>query len=116
MKLAHGQALRAVSDSLVHGVLGGWCWVNVILLGKEEWTGVRMAQVILCCLMAAGMDVDHMIEARSLSIKVKGGETGTVAISEMPTVSALATIFLWAVGWCWINEFSKYPRLLEITS
>ena len=78
MKLAHGQALRAVSDSLVHGVLGGWCWVNVILLGKEEWTGARMAQVILCCLMAAGMDVDHMIEARSLSIKVKGGETGTV--------------------------------------
>lgn len=66
----HGVALRAVSDSVVHGVVGGWCWMNVLLVTQEEWNGVRVLQIILCAAMAAGMDLDHMIEARSLQIKV----------------------------------------------
>ena len=69
-KLPHGRALRAVCDSLVHGVVGGWCWVNVLLVTQAEWNGARLLQVALCVAMAAGMDLDHMIEARSLQIVV----------------------------------------------
>ena len=74
MKLRNGAALRAVSDSLVHGLVGGWSWVNVLLLtegGGEgvTWT-IRILQVVLCVGMATAIDLDHMIEARSFSIKV----------------------------------------------
>ena len=72
LKLTYGVAMRAVSDSLVHGVVGGWSWVNVLLLTGAEgltWTE-RALQVALCVGMATAIDLDHMIEARSLSIKV----------------------------------------------
>lgn len=69
-KLPHGQALRAVTDSLVHGLVGGWCWANVLLVTQVDWSGARLLQVALCVAMAAGMDLDHMIAARSLQIKV----------------------------------------------
>ena len=69
-RLFQGTALRAATDSLVHGVVGGWCWVNVILVLGEEFTAVRMLQIATCIAMATGIDLDHFIEARSLSIKV----------------------------------------------
>ena len=70
-KLFHGIALRAATDSLVHGVVGGWCWVNVILVLGEEFTALRMLQIAICIDIATGIDLDHFIEARSLSIKVR---------------------------------------------
>ena len=66
----HGSSLRAVSDSLVHGIVGGWCWINVLLVTQAEWSWVNLGQVILCVTMAAGIDLDHMIEAGSFNIKV----------------------------------------------
>ena len=78
-KLHHGVALRAVSDSLVHGVVGGWSWVNVLLLNSAIASGVEgtswtigVLQVALCVGMATAIDLDHMIEAKSFSIKVHG--------------------------------------------
>ena len=71
LKLAEGVALRAISDSLVHGVVGGWSWVNVLLLNRQGLTSTAgMIQVALCVGMATAIDLDHMIEARSLSMKV----------------------------------------------
>lgn len=70
-RLSQGQAVRAVSDSLVHGVVGGWCWFNVLLVTQVKWNWAKLIQVVLCVAMATGMDLDHMIEARSLSIKVR---------------------------------------------
>ena len=75
-KLRHGVALRAVSDSLVHGIVGGWSWVNVLLFNSASgvngtsWT-TRILQVALCVGMAISIDLDHMIEAKSFSIKVQ---------------------------------------------
>lgn len=75
-KLRHGVALRAVSDSLVHGVVGGWSWVNFLLLNSASgvdgtsWT-IRILQVALCVGMATVIDLDHVIEAKSFSIKVQ---------------------------------------------
>ena len=72
LALRHGVSLRAMSDSVVHGLVGGWCWANVLLLTGSEglsWSG-RIGQVILCIIMATAIDLDHMIEARSFSIKV----------------------------------------------
>ena len=71
IKLTHGVSLRAVSDSVVHGLVGGWCWANVLLLSGGEglsWPA-RVGQVILCSVMATAIDLDHFIEARSLSLK-----------------------------------------------
>lgn len=56
-KFSHGNAVRAVSDSLVHGVVGGWCWVNVILVSGVQWSWAKLLQVALCVTMAAGMDL-----------------------------------------------------------
>ena len=72
-KLSHGVSLRAVSDSLVHGVVGGWCWTNVLLLssGRDLSWAVKIGQVALCVAMATAIDLDHLIEARSFSIKVR---------------------------------------------
>jgi len=69
-KLAYGVALRAVTDSLVHGVVGGWCWMNVILVLGEQFTAVRIMQIAACVAMATSIDVDHFIAAKSLSFKV----------------------------------------------
>ena len=69
-KLAYGVALRAVTDSLVHGVVGGWCWMNVILVLGEQFTTVRVMQIAACVAMATSIDVDHFIAAKSLSFKV----------------------------------------------
>lgn len=76
LRFQNGVALRAVSDSLVHGLVGGWSWVNVLLLASAvgedglSWLS-RIMQVALCVGMATAIDLDHMIEARSLSIKVR---------------------------------------------
>lgn len=56
-KSSRGKAARAVSDSLVHGVVGGWCWVNVILVSGMQWSWVKLLQVALCITMAAGMNI-----------------------------------------------------------
>ena len=75
-KLRRGVALRAVSDSLAHGVIGGWSWVNVLLFNiasgvdGTSWT-IRILKVALCVGMATVIDLDHMIEAKSFSIKVQ---------------------------------------------
>ena len=73
LKFSHGVSLRAVSDSVVHGVVGGWCWANVLLLTSGirdlSWAA-RIGQVALCIVVATAIDLDHLIEARSFSIKV----------------------------------------------
>lgn len=66
---SYGVGLRAVADSVTHGLVGGWCWVNVVLLQGEQFTAVRVLQVVVCLLMATTLDLDHFIEARSLSLK-----------------------------------------------
>ena len=73
LKLSHGVSLRAVSDSMVHGLVGGWCWANVLLLTsgiKSLSWAAKIGQVVLCVVMATVIDLDHLIEARSFSIKV----------------------------------------------
>ena len=74
-QLPQGQALRAVSDSVVHGVVGGWSWGNVLLATQGEFDTTKLLQVVICVAMATGMDLDHMIEARSFSIKVRKGDS-----------------------------------------
>ena len=65
----HGVALRAVADSVTHGLVGGWSWVNVVLIQGEQFAAVRTLQVVGCVIMATVLDVDHFIAARSLAIK-----------------------------------------------
>lgn len=45
--------------------------MNVVLVNQVEWNWARLIQVVFCVAMAAGMDLDHMIEARSLHIEVR---------------------------------------------
>ena len=70
-RLSHGVALRAITDSLVHGIVGGWCWLNMVLVMGEQFTAVRILQTATCVAMATVIDLDHFIEAKSFSFKVK---------------------------------------------
>ena len=65
----YGVGLRAVADSITHGLVGGWCWTNVLLLQGEQFTVARILQVVGCLVMATALDLDHFVEARSLSLK-----------------------------------------------
>lgn len=69
-RLLHGGVLRAVADNAVHGVVGGWCWANAVLLMREQFGCVRILQVAACVATASAVDLDHFIEARSLSFQV----------------------------------------------
>lgn len=70
-RLTHGVALRAITDSLVHGVVGGWCWVNMVLVMGEQFTTLRILQTATCVAMATAIDLDHFIEAKSFTFKVR---------------------------------------------
>lgn len=72
-RLQHGMALRAIADNLAHGLVGGWCWANTVLLMREGEASLgRVVQVLLCVLMASAVDLDHFVEARSLSFQARG--------------------------------------------
>ena len=43
----------------------------MLLVFQVDWSSARLLQVALCVAMAAGMDLDHMIEAKSLHIEVR---------------------------------------------
>lgn len=78
--LPRGVVVRAVSDSLVHGVVGGWCWMNVGIALSEEFNSMRLLQILTCVALASIIDVDHMIEARSLHIEVSGGRVFVIGL------------------------------------
>lgn len=60
--------LRAVTDNLTHGLVGCWCWAtSAIFVGWNKYT---LYECLLCFSVACAVDVDHFIEARSLSFKV----------------------------------------------
>ena len=73
-RLPHGAILRAIADNVAHGLVGGWCWANTILLmvgGEEAMSWTRLVQVAVCMLTASVIDLDHFIEARSLSFQAR---------------------------------------------
>ena len=75
-KLFHGQLLRGVCDSSIHGFVAGWSWFNYtlfIVIKSRGWKGcglVEFAQIVTCTVVSTAIDLDHVIEARSLSTKV----------------------------------------------
>ena len=69
-RLRCGTLLKASLDNVVHAVVGGWSWANVLLLMEEPFTPVTALQVACCTGMASVIDLDHFISARSLSLTV----------------------------------------------
>lgn len=59
--------LRALSDNIVHGVIGMWSWAVVIGIKKKADFG----EVLLAGFLASVIDIDHFFLARSLSLKVR---------------------------------------------
>ncbi|XP_032752735.1 transmembrane protein 267 [Rattus rattus] len=57
--------LRALSDNMVHGVIGMWSWAVVIGIRKKS----DFAEVLLAGFLASVIDVDHFFMARSLSLQ-----------------------------------------------
>ena len=61
--------IHLVTDCVVHALIGGWCWFNVWLLQlEEEWSRLKLIQVVICASMATLLDVDRVIEARSFEV------------------------------------------------
>ncbi|XP_034379422.1 transmembrane protein 267 [Arvicanthis niloticus] len=57
--------LRALSDNIVHGVIGLWSWAVVIGIRKKSDFG----EVLLAGFLASVIDIDHFVQARSLSLQ-----------------------------------------------
>nr|XP_048299029.1 transmembrane protein 267 [Myodes glareolus]XP_048299030.1 transmembrane protein 267 [Myodes glareolus]XP_048299031.1 transmembrane protein 267 [Myodes glareolus]XP_048299032.1 transmembrane protein 267 [Myodes glareolus] len=57
--------LRALSDNIVHGVIGMWSWAVVTGIKKKADFG----EVLLAGFLASVIDIDHFFLARSLSLK-----------------------------------------------
>lgn len=58
--------LRALSDNMVHGIIGLWSWAIVIGLKKKS----DFTEVILAGFLSSVIDMDHFILAGSFSLKV----------------------------------------------
>ena len=69
-RLQHGEILRPIADNIVHGIVGGWCWTNVVFALGEHFSVLRILQIATCVAMASAVDLDHFIEAQSLLLKV----------------------------------------------
>ena len=70
-RLPHGNALRALTDNVIHGLIGGWCWFNAALFMGEGLSTTLLAHIAVSMLMASAIDIDHFVAARSLSLKVR---------------------------------------------
>ena len=67
---------QLITGSVVHALIGGWCWFNVWLLQlDEEWSGIKQNQIVICAVMASLLDVDYIIEAK-FSVEVGLPSTG----------------------------------------
>ena len=66
----HGKLIKVFLDNVAHVLVGGWSWLNLVLLMEEPWTAMRAVQVVCCMTMASSIDLDHFISAGSLSFTV----------------------------------------------
>ena len=62
--------LRAVTDTLSHGVIAGWTCANVLLWQPGNNLSVGVVQVGMGMVIGSILDLDHFIEARSLKLEV----------------------------------------------
>ena len=62
--------LRALADSLVHGLVGGITWA--VVEGPDIWRGGSkpFLRCIAATILASAVDVDHFLAARSLNLQV----------------------------------------------
>ena len=62
--------LRAVTDTLSHGVIAGWSCTNVLLWQPGNNLSVGVVQIGMGVVIGSILDLDHFIEARSLKLEV----------------------------------------------
>jgi len=62
--------MRALFDSATHGLVGIIAWFIAIDNGSLSVQSSK--EIILCGVLAAIVDLDHFIAARSLSLDVRG--------------------------------------------
>ena len=59
--------IRAMADSLTHGLVGGISWAVVTNVQLDRQ---RVLEWIVCMGLAMSVDVDHFVAAKSLQLKV----------------------------------------------
>ena len=60
---------KAMADTLSHGIVAGWTCANVMLLGQHNLS-VGVVQVGMGVVLGSVIDLDHFVEARSLTLEV----------------------------------------------
>ena len=69
--IQHRRALKAVADNFTHGVAGGWCWLNaLLLLGQPVNYSHVVVETTMGVMFGSVIDLDHFVEARSLAMEV----------------------------------------------
>lgn len=62
--------LRALGDSITHGIVGAFSWATVIMVAENLRTAPKWTEILLAGVMASSIDIDHFIAAKSLNLKV----------------------------------------------
>ena len=62
--------LRALGDSITHGIVGALSWAAVIMVAENLRSGPKWTEILLAGVMASSVDFDHFIAAKSLNLKV----------------------------------------------
>ena len=90
--IQHLRALKAGADNFTHGVAGGWCWLNALLLLHNVGQPVNYSHVVvettMGVLFGSVIDLDHFVEARS---------RGSLAIWEVIIIHTHVIILLTAL-------------------
>lgn len=68
VETSRSPVLKAVSDNLVHGLIGGLSWMVYCVKRRKSQLG--LLEVVLCTLLSSLIDLDHFVAAKSVLIKV----------------------------------------------
>ena len=61
--------VKAAVDSLIHGAIAASTWA--IIRCNTHTSFCLVLELLLCCGLSMGLDVDHFIAARSLHLQVR---------------------------------------------
>ena len=62
--------LRAIGDSLTHGIVGAFSWTAVVMATESLRSASKWIEILLAGILASSIDVDHFVAAKSMNLKV----------------------------------------------
>lgn len=61
---------KAITDNMIHAVLGGLSWFLVCLNYRNKNSTQTLLEIVACTVVSSLIDLDHFAAAKSLNLKV----------------------------------------------